>query len=271
MKNLMKNLTKNLTKNKIKKPLIFIIIISAIIFSSCTSLQVKEKNLTRPVYTFQKTLILEQVVGDFTPYFNVWKNYPIDYSDFKTLKDQDEAKLFTAQKKVTFSGNEFIIKDKVNKCKYKLIQEERKSKDDSYFIYSIYKEDKIIGLITQPDIHEDFNFQYEEVDNLPSIKNLGLIKNKMTALPVSSTAEIKKKYKIEGEIKKSGEEIFSFIFQIKHNEDNLCSIFKQYSYAVNKYEIIINREFKNLDEPILICIGVFIDQVLKESGYQYKN
>jgi hypothetical protein len=51
----------------------------------------------------------------------------------------------------------------------------------------------------------------------------------------------------------------------------LGSIFKEYGYFTNEYEIIINRSFNDFEDALFICYGVFIDQILRENGYQYKG
>ncbi len=223
-----------------KIAILFIIILSI----SCFSQQVKKENLTRSSFEYQKTFILRQMPVDFITIYNVWKYYPVDFTEFTNFKEMQEAKLFKVKQKITFIGNHFVISDKTSGKKFDLIEEYNiDSSSDGIITYKIHEDKKIIGTINQIYSNELFTYDFIYKDET---------------------------YKIEGEIKKFGQNIHSFVFNIKTNDAILGTIFKQYKYFQNEYEIIINRAYNNIDDPIFICFGVFIDQILKENGYFYK-
>jgi hypothetical protein len=223
------------------KNLIFILI--AFLFLGCSSLEIKNKNLIRPEYKFQKSYVLRQSPADFINYFDVWKYDPIDFADYASIKELNEAKLFTAYEKITLVGGNYIINDKVNKKKYELKQIFAKEIPKDTIKYEIFLDDKVIATIIQPDPTEKLNFN--------------LIYNEKT-------------YILTGVIKNYGIDVHSFEFTISHNTDVIGSIFKQYSAVANNFEIYINRQFRNIEDSIFICLAVFVHHILKENGYQYK-
>lgn len=222
-----------------KKIVLFLIIFIVI---SCNLQDVREQNLTRPKFEYQKTYVLQQAPGEFFIYFNVWKSLPVDFLDFENIKQMNEAKAFTARQKIQLIGNEYLIIDRITNKKYTLKQHFNKSLDD-LVSFTISDENSIIGIIDQIDIYDIWYYEYTQGD---------------------------KKYTIKGEIKKIGTDIQSIIFTIKHNDDELGTIFKEFSYFKNNYEIFINRKFNNIEDPIFISFGVFIDQILRENGYKFK-
>ncbi len=220
-----------------------IIILSVLLLLGCSSLDLRNQNLVRPEYKFQKTYLLRQAVGDFINYFDVWKNEPVDFMDFESLQQMNDAKLFTAAEKITLVGNDYIINDRVNKKKYELTQDLSKHSYRDIERYNIVLDKKRIARIVQADPENKFDF---------AITYEG------------------KTYDLNGQIKQVGMDINSFEFTLMHGDDNLGTIFKEFSYVLNNYEIIINRQFDNIDDPLFICLAVFVHQVLKENGYQYK-
>ena len=223
-----------------KKIILFFIIFSIII--SCNLQDIRVQNLTRPKYEFQKSYVLQQVPGEFFIFFDVWKYLPVDFIDFATIKQMNDAKAFTVMQKIKLVDNEYVIFDRIANKKYLLKQEFSKTLDD-YIDFTISYENNIIGKIDQVDINDQWYYEYTQGD---------------------------KKYTITGEIKKSGTDIQSFEFEIKHGEDELGTIFKEYSYFKNNYEIFINRKFKNIEDHTFIILAVFIDQILRENGYKFK-
>lgn len=221
---------------------LFIILITVLLLG-CSSLEIKNKNLIRPEYKFQKSYVLRQLPADFINYFDVWKYDPIDLADYASIKELNEAKLFTAYEKITLVGGDYIINDKVNKKKYELKQIFSKEIPTDTVKYEISLDGKVIATIVQPDPIEKMNFNVVYND---------------------------KTYTFNGVIKNLGIDIHSFDFTIAHNTDTMGSIFKQYSAVANNLEIYINRQFKNIEDPIFICLAVFVHQILKENGYQYK-
>jgi hypothetical protein len=215
-----------------------IIIFAAILLIGCSTLEVKNKNLIRPEYKFQKTYVLRQAVGDFINYFDVWENEPVDFSDYADIKEMDDARIFTVVEKITLVGNEYLITDKKNKVKYELKQKIGKDTHKDKTEYEIYLNNNMIVDIIQPDAMEKFDFNV-------------LYNNKT--------------YSLKGMIKGVNSDIHSFDFTILHNDDVMGTIFKEYSAMTNNYEVIINRQFKNIED-----LAVFVHQILKEKGYQYK-
>lgn len=221
-----------------------IIILLSLLLLCCSFKEIRNENLARPEYEFQKSYVLKQMPADFMTYFNVWKNYPVDVSEFDSIKDIKAAKDFSVRQKIQLVKNEFIVNDINNNLKYFLKEETGFDNPLKLKVYSILQDDILIGTLTQNDNYSFLNFEYSKEG---------------------------KKYNIDGVEKKFGTNTHSFIFTIKHKEDELGTVFKEYSNFSNKYEIIINRQFKNLNDTEFICFGVFLDQILKENGYKFKN
>jgi|GEM_PF-5158585 len=225
-----------------KKIIIFFI---GLLLIGCSARDIREDSLKKPEFEFQKSYVLRQVPGDFIAYFNVWKNLPIDYTYFESLEDIRSAKYYTARQRITIIGNNYLIKDRVNKKDYELIQDLNVDNPEHLNIYSILHDGKVIGTINQVDKDMDYYYEYDQFDD--------------------------KKYIIEGEIKQFGINIHSFVFTIKHKDDTLGVIYKENNYVKNHYDITINREYKNIEDHIFICFSLMIDSVLREKGYKYKN
>ena len=221
---------------------IIIIFSILILFLSCYSQQIKKENLTRPSFIQQKTYVLRQMPIDFITIYNVWKHYPIDFIELDNLKKLQDAKSYMVKQKITLTGNHFIIEDKEQKTKYVLKQGFNDNSSDN-ITYKIYQNDNIIGTINQVYEHDFLIYDF-------------VYKNKT--------------YNIEGEIKQFRMNTHSFVFNIKDKDVIYGSIYKQYGYFKNEYEIIINRKYNNINDPFFISFGVFIDIVLKENGYSYK-
>jgi hypothetical protein len=111
--------------------------------------------------------------------------------------------------------------------------------------YSISSNNKSIGLIKQVEEKNILDFELSYKDRT---------------------------FLINGSIKKNEDNIYGFVYEIidKDKNRNIGTIFKEYKYYINEYEIYINREFGFVEDPIFITLGVFIDQVLRENDYQYK-
>lgn len=229
-----------------KKTLSFIFIIFISIFlKSCIMMQIDDQNLIKPSFDFQKTYILKHIPLYFMDYYNVWKYEPFDVLEFTSVKELKKSKLFFARQQITLVGNNFFIEDNVNKKKYILKQEFfPEKKEDKLINYSIYQDEIIIGTINQLDKYNTLEFHFNYKNNT---------------------------YIIKGQLNKIENNIHSFIFNIiePNLEITLGSIFKKYLYLKNEYEIVINREQNIIEDPLFICFGVFVDQILKENGYQF--
>ncbi len=227
-----------------KKILIFItMILLSFLLNQCIMIQVEDQNSIRPNFDFEKTYFLKHMPLYFMAYYNVWKYEPVDVLEFTSIKELKKSKLFVARQQITLVGNNFFIEDRVNSKKYEL-KEEFLNNNKEIINYSIYQEKNLIGTINQLDIYNTFLFEFIYNGN---------------------------NYVIQGRINKFSDRIHSFVFDIKdiNSGSTLGSIYKQYTYFKNEYEIIINREYEIIEDPIFICFGVFIDQLLKENGYQY--
>lgn len=228
---------------KKKLCLMIIIILLSFLLNQCIMVQIEDQNAIRPNFDFEKTYFLKHMPLYFMAYYNVWRYEPVDLLEFTSINELKKSKLFVARQQITLVGNNFFIEDRVNSKKYEL-KEEFLNKNNELINYSIYQEKALIGTINQIDTFNTFLFEFIYKGN---------------------------NYIIQGRINKFSDSINSFIFEIKDINlgKTLCSIYKKYSYFKNEYEIIINREYNVIEDPIFICFGVFVDQLLKENGYQY--
>lgn len=223
--------------------LLIIIILLSFLLNQCIMVQVEDQTAIRPDFDFEKTYFLKHMPIYFMAYYNVWKYEPIDILEYGSIKEFKKSKLFTARQQITLVGNNFFVEDKVNNKKYEL-KEEFLNKNKELINYSIFQEKTLIGSINQINIHNTFLFEFIYNGN---------------------------NYIIQGRPNKASESIHSFTFEIKDVNlgNTLCGIYKKYDYFKNEYEIIINREYDIIEDPIFICFGVFVDQLLKENGYQF--
>lgn len=229
-----------------KKVILFILIILFSIFlKSCVMFQADDQNLIKPSFDFQKTYILKHIPLYFMDYYNVWKYEPFDVLEYSNVKQLKKAKLFFARQQITLVGNNFFIQDNIENKQYKLKQEFFPDiKDNQLVNYSIYKDDTIIGTINQIDKYTTFEFNFYYKNNT---------------------------YIFKGQINKVENIIHSFIFKVIEPNSSvvLGSIYKKYLYLKNESEIVINRDQNIIEDPIFICFGVLVDQLLKENGYQF--
>lgn len=218
------------------------LLLGLILLFGCSSQEVVDKDKLRPDFDFQKTYILRQNPFAFTTYYNVWKYLPIAIIDFEKPKDIRAAKYFNVRQQISLIGNNFLVRDLEKDKKY-LLKEELLNNSDDLINYSISENGITICNIKQITKKDILNFD--------------LIINEKT-------------YKITGEIKKKGENALAFTFSVNDENVLLCKIIKEYLYFDNAYEIVVNREFSPIKDLMYICVGVFLDQILKENGYQYK-
>jgi len=215
-----------------------------IIFFSCYSRDIKQQNLKRPVFDLQKTYLLRQVPAEFITNYNVWKNVPLNLSEYPDLKTMLNDRYFTARKKFKLDYNQFIINDRVNKKSLDLEETEITENNIRMLSYLIKDEKETICTIKQT---EEKNFLNYDI----------LYKNRT--------------YQFNGEIKKLDNNIHSFEFSVKNQDKTLGFIFKEFRYSVNEYEIMINQKYNDFEDSIYICFGIFIDQILKQNGFRYKG
>lgn len=225
------------------KNILLILIPAIFLFINCFTREVKKENLIRPSYDVQKTYVMRQLPIEMGIIYNVWDHLPLDLVELDTYKKLQEQKLFSAVQKLKLTGLEFVVKDKKNKVDYILEETFTDNSTDRNKHFSIVTKNKQIAQIDQ--VYYDDFLLYE-------IK----YKNRI--------------YSMEGNIKKYGNNIHSIIFSIMEENQLIGSIFKEYKYLKNKYEIIIDSEKNSIDDPIYICLGVIVDQMLRENGYHFK-
>lgn len=226
----------------------FLSLIVLLLFVSCFSLEEKERVLKKATFDKQRSYLLKQVTFDFTPLFDVWKNEPVSLFDYPDIKTMLNDRYFKARKKFRVGYNEFIITDMVKNKKYILEEKDFFSSDNKrMLLYEIKEDEKILCRIRQKKIDSFLTFEIIFSDNDKEI------------------------YELIGEVKKVGKNIYGFEFLLKKKDTVLGSIFKEFRYFINQYDIIINASYKDFSDPLFICFGVFIDQVLKERGFRYKS
>ena len=228
------------------KKIISTILISIAMFS-CGYIETKKESLTRPAFEEQETLYLNRFPIDIIPTFFVWN---AKYSEFLDAEDAKEGTLFKAVKNPNIEKNIYTITDVKNKVDYKVMENIDLSND---FLYEITSNTKRIGYIKQIDKDDILNYIFVTNDNSDD-----------------------KFYRIEGKsraTKTTGinpDIVHSFNFEIKDEERVYCNIFKEYYIFKNEYEIIANKSQNKLENPIFVCISLFIDQILRENGYEYR-
>ncbi len=227
-----------------KRVKFILLILILIIFFSCYSQDIKQQNLKRPVFDFQKTYLLRQLPAEFITNYNVWKNVPLNLSVYPDLKTMLNDRYFTARKKFTLDYCRFVINDKANKKALDLEESETTENNIRLLTYQIKDGKQTICTIKQVEEKDFFNYEI-------SYKN--------------------RKYQLSGAIKKLDNNMHSFEFSVKNQDKILGNIFKEFRYAVNEYEIIINEKYNDFEDSIFICFGIFIDQILKQNGYRYKG
>lgn len=226
---------------KIKKLLLFF---SILLLLSCFSTEEKAEKIKIPYFEHQKTYILKQNPFDFTTIYDVWKSNPVSVFDYPDTKSMLADRYFKARKKIKFSKNEFVITDLENNTRYFLVEEEPLIfKNKKLIQYKITDSEKTICSIVQKEEKDILNFEI-------------LVNNK---------------YDLKGSILKNNNNIICFEFLILNpNKNAVGYILKKFRYFINEYEIIINKENKELSDPIFIGVAIFIDQILKENGFRYK-
>jgi hypothetical protein len=221
------------------KIFIFVLMLT---LTGCLSLEVRKQNLTSPKFETEKVYFLQQMMVEVLTTYDVWKEHPVDLSEYDTIEQMNEAKLFYAEEIPSLNTRSFRINDNLNKIQYTLFIDHLDTTRDSYTL-TLKQKDYTIAVMKQ--FYDDDIFVY--------------------SLTVNSN-----KYEITGELKKFGEITQSFLFNIKNGPDIFGYIFKKYGYFINEYEIIINKKFKEIPDGVFISLAVGIDQILKEKGFQYK-
>jgi hypothetical protein len=216
-------------------------LIIIVMFFSCGYSDIKNENLTRPVFESQKIIYLDKAVFEFIPTFYVWN---AKYASYMDSRDAKEGTLYKITKKADFSYNSFFVNNLKIKESCSINEEPSEIPGDQSINYNIMENNiKIISIR-----------QFNKTDNM--------------LYEISYNNE---KYSLEGKINRTGNIIHSFNFTLKKGDKTFVNIYKEYYYFKNEYEIIINRKEKDFKDITLISIGVFIDQLLKENGYEFRS
>jgi hypothetical protein len=206
----------------------------------CGYSEIRNQNLQRPVFEIQKTFYLSKSIFEFLPTYYV---YNAKVSTYYDKNDMKEGTLFKITKKADFSYNGFLITDLKNNMNV-ILKENDTAPGNEIMNYSISENGKTLLLINQ---QSRFNFlKYDFIyDN--------------------------EKYLLEGKINGTNGIIHSFVFTLTKDDKTYVHFFKEYYYFKNEEEIIINRKEKQIGDIIYIATCAFIDQVLKENGYEYRT
>ncbi|OHD13028.1 MAG: hypothetical protein A2086_07475 [Spirochaetes bacterium GWD1_27_9] len=209
---------------------------------SCGYSEVRKENLTRPTFENEKRIYLERFAVEFIPTYYVWTT---KYSEFMDLEDAKEGTLFKVVKKLSLIDNIFTVEDIKNKDKITLRQVSKKDNTTDLVFYNIYDNNSLIG-----EIKQSSNLDFDNFDLFYKGKQ----------------------YLISGKTNKFQENIInSFNFTISDDKEVLSHIFREYYYLKNEYEIIINKNKEEIPDMVFIATGVFLDQILRSQGYDYKN
>jgi hypothetical protein len=218
---------------------VFIISIIFFVFG-CGYSEIRNQNLLRPVFDVQKTYYFDKSIFEFIPTYYV---YNAKVSTYYDKKDREEGTLFKISKKADFSYNGFLVSDLKNNMSVILKQNDTTPEND-IISYSIAENGKTLLSINQ---QSRFDFlKYDFIYN-------------------------NEKYLLEGKINGINGIVNSFVFTLTRDGKAYVSFFKEYYYFKNEHEIIINRKEKQIGDIIYIATCAFIDQVLKENGYEFRS
>ena len=198
---------------------------------NCGYIEIRNKNLIRPTFNNQKTLILKEANVSFYPVFYIYKPEEIFFSNKENL-------LFKISKKISLFDYIFDVKDlKNNKSFTVTITKEnlnfyiKENEKNILKIETLYREDYL-----------NFKFLYN-----------------------------KKEYFLKGEQKGVNDIIHSIYYTISRENQNLGYIYKEFYYMKNSYEIIINDDFQDIEDNIFIILNLLIDTILKENGLLFRK
>lgn len=227
-----------------KRFFIIMIIFIAFLLSGCLSSDLNENKVNKNIFDIQKTYYLRQMPVEFTTIYNVWKHLPINLGEYPDLKSMREDKYFQARKRFTINNARFIVKDIPNKKTYYLEENLTDDNPDKLYNYIIKDDKDILLKITQKDRLDIFTYNVFYKDKI---------------------------LKITCDVIKTGNNIQSFNYTVKDNDIILAYINKQFKYFINEYEIIINRNYREIADYNYIIFGIMLDQILKENGYRLKG
>jgi len=216
----------------IKKIILFILIL---IFYNCGYIEIKNKNLIKPHFETQKSLILNQSSISFNTTFKVYEFKENDINKKNNI-------LFKITKKNNITDKNYEIKNLKNNDIFILEEIDQ----NSFYIKD--KNNKIISIIKNLYTNEYLNFEFNY--------------NNKEYLLVGEQNEL------------NNNTIYYITYKILKKRDknkNLGYIYKQFYYMKNEYDIIINKNLNELNEDIFIILTIFIDDILKKNGFFYRN
>jgi len=211
-----------------------------IMLVSCSFFDSRKQGLARPAFETQKTYFLEKFVFMMFPSFNI---YSTKYRTFFEEQDEKNGILFKASKLPTFGLNKIAVENVSQKVKY-ILEEERDPRQNDKIIYSISKDKTKFCQISEKMKNDIYKFDIVYLNT---------------------------NYSLEGKINQFADAIHSFDFVVKKDGVELCHIFKEFYFFQNEYEIIINRKANPIDDLTYITFSLFIDQILKENGLEFKK
>lgn len=214
------------------KILYFIVLL---FFTNCGYIEIKNKNFIKPYFDNQRSLIIKQNIISFNTIFNVYENE----------EENKNSPLFKIISKNNMFNNIFEIKDLINNNT--LILEITNDKHNTIF-YIKDKNYNIISIIKNIYLKDFLNFEFNYNN---------------------------KYYILSGEEKNINQNsIYSINYKIieeSNKNKNLCYIYKQFHYMKNEYDLIINKNFNELPDDFLVVLTIFIDIMLKNNGFFYRN
>jgi hypothetical protein len=218
-----------------------IISLSVILFFGCGYSEVKNQNLLRPAFEIQKTYYSDKSIFEFLPTYYIYSSNPDNFYD---LNEKKAGTLFKITKKADFAYNAFVINDLKNKRNVVLKEIKNARPGDERKNYSVTENDVTLMTISQRMKFDMFKYDLT-IDNV--------------------------KYSLEGKINGYNNIVHSFVFNITDDNKTYAYIFREYNYFKNENEIIINRKEKAVGDILYVAACAFIEQILRENGYEYRS
>ena len=218
----------------------FILPVLLIVLQACGYIELRNKNLIRPKFDNQRSLVINQSPFIFHPFFKV---YTTDYGVFLFPEDKKEGTLFDIKKSFHLFEDIFIIKNlkSDDTLFFKQISDDKNDRKQ----YKIYNNKNDLITIRQKfkQDYETFSLEFENI-----IYDLTI------------------DYKSRNE-----EELHSVELTLSEESNIYLKIFKQQYYFKNNYEVYINADFDIFGDSLSVSIGIFLDYILKNEGIFYKD
>jgi len=221
---------------------ILIIVVTLLVIFSCNTPGTR-KDFAAPNtpiiipenYTLQKEFNLVQITGGFQTGYQVF---------------EIGEKRFKVKKELSLTKTAFTISDIKSETTYKIEMQpfqqtvvDREIPTDGR-IYTISQGTTQIATVTQADVDDFLTLQLFYQDQLLSI---------------------------EGAIGRKFNNYHNLVYYIRSDDTEYASIYKQFLYFINRYEIRVNEEYFLLEDEIIIAVNVILDTLVREYGFLYKN